>query len=116
MPIQLDTCTCISVFGTVRVKHLTIISVVCFQGSLVGIIGKVGSGKSSLLSAIMAEMHREHGHVTIANLSDGFGLAAQEAWVQHATLKDNILFGSKLHRKKYEATIEACALVDDLKV
>ena len=33
------------------------------QGKLVGVTGKVGSGKSSLLAAITAEMRRLHGQV-----------------------------------------------------
>ena len=40
------------------------------QGSLVGVVGKVGAGKSSLLHAILAEMNKEHGSIEIANLDD----------------------------------------------
>ncbi len=86
------------------------------QGSLVGVVGRVGSGKSSLLSAIMAEMYRSAGHVTIADLSEGFGLVGQEPWIQHATLQQNILFGKALDRDRYQQVIEACALIEDLKV
>ena len=34
------------------------------QGQLVGVVGKVGSGKSSLLAAITAEMRRKGGQVS----------------------------------------------------
>ena len=87
-----------------------------FQNSIVGVIGTVGSGKSSLLSAIMAEMHREQGLVAVVNMNDGFGLAAQEPWIQNASIKDNILFGKTFCEEKYTAVLEACALEEDLKV
>ena len=35
-----------------------------------GVVGKVGAGKSSLLHAILAEMNKEHGSIEIANLDD----------------------------------------------
>ena len=38
---------------------------ICFQGNLVGVTGKVGSGKSSLLAAITAEMIRVNGQVQL---------------------------------------------------
>ena len=79
-------------------------------------IGTVGAGKSSLLSAIMAEMQREQGLVTVANIDDGFGLAAQEPWIQNASIKDNILFGKPFCEEKYTAVLDACALEEDLKV
>ena len=40
------------------------------QGSLVGVVGKVGAGKSSLLHAILGEMNKENGSIEIANLDD----------------------------------------------
>ena len=47
---------------------------------------------------------------------DGFGLATQEPWIQHATVRDNILFGRSYNSIYYQAVIEACALTDDLNV
>ena len=40
----------------------------------------------------------------------------QQAWIQNATLKDNILFGKNLYSVKYQRTIEACALGPDLEI
>ncbi len=81
-------------------------------------LGKVGSGKSSLLSAILAEMHRESGDISLcpSALQTGVGFAGQEAWLQHATVRDNILFGKPLNRDLYDAVVHACALTEDLKV
>ncbi|WAR19116.1 MRP7-like protein [Mya arenaria] len=84
-------------------------------GQFVGVIGKVGSGKSSLLSSILAEMHRVRGHIRVSDLDLGFAVATQEPWIQHATVKDNILFGRQFNSRKYERIIDACALTEDLK-
>lgn len=37
-------------------------------------------------------------------------LFIQEAWIQHATVRDNILFGKPFIPDKYFAIIKACAL------
>ncbi|XP_041468071.1 ATP-binding cassette sub-family C member 10-like [Lytechinus variegatus] len=87
-----------------------------FQGQLVGVIGKVGSGKSSLFSAILADMGKEKGSISIAGLGQGFGLATQEPWLQHATVKENILFGKRYNAERYNSVVEACALIEDLKI
>jgi len=81
-------------------------------------VGRVGSGKSALLSAIAAELHLSIGQVIISAdvLVQGFGLVTQDAWTQHATLRDNILFGRHFDRRKYDAVMDACALVEDIKV
>ncbi|XP_060564564.1 ATP-binding cassette sub-family C member 10-like isoform X2 [Ruditapes philippinarum] len=85
------------------------------KGQFIGVIGKVGSGKSSLLSCMLGEMHRVRGHIRVNDLELGFAVAAQEPWIQHATIKDNILFGRQFNSRKYERVIDACALIEDFK-
>uniref|UniRef100_A0A8C1T903 ATP-binding cassette sub-family C member 10 n=1 Tax=Cyprinus carpio TaxID=7962 RepID=A0A8C1T903_CYPCA len=86
------------------------------QGSLVAVVGKVGCGKSSLLAAITGELSRSGGEVFVRGREQGFGLAVQEPWIQHATVQDNILFGRDFDSMFYQAVIEACALADDLNI
>ncbi|XP_058410288.1 ATP-binding cassette sub-family C member 10 isoform X4 [Diceros bicornis minor] len=86
------------------------------KGVLVGIVGKVGCGKSSLLAAITGELHRLCGRVAVWGLSKGFGLATQEPWIQFATIRDNILFGKTFDAQLYQEVLEACALNDDLSI
>ncbi|XP_045397976.1 ATP-binding cassette sub-family C member 10 isoform X3 [Lemur catta] len=86
------------------------------KGMLVGIVGKVGCGKSSLLAAIAGELHRLRGQVAVWGLSKGFGLATQEPWIQFATIRDNILFGKTFDAQLYREVLEACALIDDLSI
>ncbi|KAM9362938.1 ATP-binding cassette sub-family C member 10 [Symphorus nematophorus] len=86
------------------------------KGSLVVVVGKVGCGKSSLLAALTGELNRLSGVVYVADREGGFGLASQEPWIQHASVRDNILFGKNYDPVFYQSVIEACALSDDLNV
>lgn len=78
--------------------------------SLTAIVGTVGSGKSSLVSAFLGEMEKTSGRV---NTVGSIAYVAQQAWIQNATLKDNILFGKPFDKKKYDRIVEACALKPD---
>ncbi|XP_014222079.1 multidrug resistance-associated protein 1 isoform X4 [Trichogramma pretiosum] len=83
------------------------------QGQLVAIVGTVGSGKSSLISALLGEMDKISGRV---NTKGSIAYVSQQAWIQNATLQDNILFGKPLDKALYHRVIEACALSPDLKM
>uniref|UniRef100_A0A3P8Q616 ATP-binding cassette, sub-family C (CFTR/MRP), member 10 n=1 Tax=Astatotilapia calliptera TaxID=8154 RepID=A0A3P8Q616_ASTCA len=89
---------------------------VFMNGSLVVVVGKVGCGKSSLLAALTGELNRLTGVLYVADREVGFGLASQEPWIQHASVRDNILFGRDYDAAFYQAVIKACALSDDLNV
>ncbi|XP_072404906.1 ATP-binding cassette sub-family C member 10 [Chiloscyllium punctatum] len=86
------------------------------QEQLIGVVGKVGCGKSSLIAAILGELNRLDGEVYISTQNKGFGLAAQEPWIQFTTIRENILFGNKYDAKQYQEVIEACALSEDLNI
>uniref|UniRef100_A0A8C0UAT8 ATP binding cassette subfamily C member 10 n=1 Tax=Cyanistes caeruleus TaxID=156563 RepID=A0A8C0UAT8_CYACU len=61
------------------------------QGMLLGVVGKVGSGKSSLLAAVTGELIKQGGRMYVCDLEQGFGLATQEPWIQFTTVRENIL-------------------------
>ncbi|XP_078665040.1 ATP-binding cassette sub-family C member 8-like [Branchiostoma floridae x Branchiostoma belcheri] len=86
------------------------------RGKLTFIVGSVGSGKSSLLNAILGEMTTITGSVRFASAHDSVAYAAQKPWLLNASLKDNILFGSPMDRRRYSAVISACALQPDLDI
>ncbi|XP_066034710.1 ATP-binding cassette sub-family C member 10 isoform X1 [Chamaea fasciata] len=86
------------------------------KGMLLGVVGKVGSGKSSLLAAITGELIKQGGQVYICDLEQGFGLATQEPWIQFTTVRENILFGREYDARLYEEVLEACALSEDLNI
>ena len=75
------------------------------EGSLVAVVGTVGSGKSSLLSALLGDMIRVRGE---ANIKGKIAYVPQQAWLQNATLKYNITFGKKVNKELYDRVIEVC--------
>ncbi|XP_022102307.1 ATP-binding cassette sub-family C member 9-like [Acanthaster planci] len=83
-------------------------------GKLTMVIGAVGSGKSSLLAAILNEMTTLSGNVHINEKKGRVAFAAQKPWLMNASLRDNILFSSKIDKKRYRSVLDACALVPDI--
>ena len=87
------------------------------QGKINLIIGPTGCGKTSLLMALLGELHYvPSGPDSWFNLprEDGVAYAAQESWVQNETIRDNILFGSKFDEVRYRKVIYQCGLSKDL--
>ncbi|XP_003747550.2 canalicular multispecific organic anion transporter 2-like [Galendromus occidentalis] len=82
-------------------------------GELVAIVGKVGAGKSSLLSSVLGDLHLKHGRV---DRNGSLAYVPQQAWIQNATIKDNILFTRSFERQHYRQVVEKCCLAEDLKV
>ncbi|KAL1726028.1 P-loop containing nucleoside triphosphate hydrolase protein [Schizophyllum commune] len=81
------------------------------------IVGPTGSGKTSLLMAVLGEMrYTPTSSSSWVNLPRDLGVAyaAQESWVQSDTIKDNILFGAPYDQERYEQVIHQCALKRDL--
>ncbi|XP_041856879.1 multidrug resistance-associated protein 1 isoform X2 [Melanotaenia boesemani] len=83
------------------------------EGSLVAVVGHVGSGKSSLLSALLGEMDKVEGSVAVKG---SVAYVPQQAWIQNSTLKDNIVFGQERKEAWYQRVVEACALQPDLQI
>jgi ABC-type multidrug transport system fused ATPase/permease subunit len=82
------------------------------NGELVLVVGPVGSGKSSLLAAMLGEMAVCAGDI---QLSGNTAVVTQQPWTQHATVRENILFGHMYEEVRYQRTILACGLSADLK-
>ena len=83
------------------------------DGSLTAVVGAVGSGKSSLLSALLGEMKRTRG---VVNVFGKVAYVPQQAWIQNTTLQGNITFGKRLNQELYDRVVEACALKPDLEI
>ncbi|KAL1476087.1 hypothetical protein MTO96_036777 [Rhipicephalus appendiculatus] len=81
------------------------------SGSIVGIVGSVGSGKSSLLSAVTGDMRRIGG---TAALRGTIGVVCQRPHVFNMTIRDNIIFGSKVDESYYWKVLEACQMIRDI--
>ncbi len=81
------------------------------------VIGKVGSGKSSLLSGILGEMYKmnENGSIKI---NGKLAYVAQQAWMKNETFRNNILFNKneQFDEEFYDEIIENCSLLPDLDI
>ncbi|KAH9715829.1 multidrug resistance-associated protein 11 [Citrus sinensis] len=81
------------------------------KGSLVAVIGEVGSGKSSLLNSILGEMMLTHGSI---HASGSIAYVPQVPWILSGTIRDNILFGKNYDPQRYSETLKACTLDVDI--
>jgi ATP-binding cassette subfamily C (CFTR/MRP) protein 4 len=84
------------------------------SNELLGVIGPVGSGKSSLLMALLGEMP----NVTegTIDMSGSVFYVSQEPWIFSATIEENILFGKAYVKDKFDDIISACSLTEDLEM
>ncbi|CAG8502741.1 9329_t:CDS:10 [Gigaspora rosea] len=91
------------------------------------ICGPTGSGKTSLLMALLGEMECLDGRVFLPRMTtessnklggapSGVAYVAQTAWLQHATIRDNILFGLPFDQETYAKVLRVCALDRDLEI
>ena len=87
------------------------------KGEFVGIIGEVGSGKSSLFQAILNNMLIVEENVddpTRIILNGSVSYISQIPWIQNATLRNNIIFNKEYDDSTYNKTLELCELTNDL--
>lgn len=89
------------------------INLIIPRGNLIAIVGNVGSGKSSLISAILGEIPKMSGEL---NIDGKIAYVSQQAWIQNATVRDNIVFGKIYEKSFYQRVIESCALEADFKI
>lgn len=98
-------------------------------GGLNVIAGPTGSGKTSLLMALLGEMtllegsvHLPYGYDRLSlkiaedGLTESVAYCAQQAWLVNDTIKQNIVFASHYDDQRYQAVLKACALERDLEV
>ncbi|XP_067258367.1 ATP-binding cassette sub-family C member 12 [Chanodichthys erythropterus] len=89
------------------------ISFTLSKGSLLGVCGNVGSGKTSLISSILEQMHLVSGSVSA---NGTLAYVSQQAWIFHGTVRDNILMGEPFNQTRYASVIHACSLKPDLAI
>ena len=95
-------------------------------GKLSVVSGPTGSGKTAILTGLLGEMELIEGHSYLpkqptqvdseTGLRNSVAYAAQTPWLQQKSIKDNILFGEEFDEKRYEDTLDACALIPDLDI
>ncbi|XP_059490473.1 probable multidrug resistance-associated protein lethal(2)03659 isoform X2 [Neocloeon triangulifer] len=82
-------------------------------GSLVAVIGAVGSGKSSLIQALLGELPWGGGGGGVE--ARGVSYSSQEPWVFSGSVRENVVFGRPFERRRYNQVLKACCLLPDLK-
>ncbi|ORY64744.1 P-loop containing nucleoside triphosphate hydrolase protein [Leucosporidium creatinivorum] len=80
------------------------------RGQLVCVVGPIGSGKSSLLQGLIGEMRKTRGEVIFGDIA----YSAQSAWLQNATVRENIVFGRPFDEKRYWDCVRSACLLSDL--
>nr|QVT92300.1 ABC transporter [Salvia miltiorrhiza] len=80
-------------------------------GEKIAICGPVGAGKSSLLYAILGEIPKISGTVSVIG---SVAYVSQGSWIQSGTIRNNILFGKAMDKAKYEEAVRVCALDKDI--
>lgn len=99
-------------------------------GQLNVVVGPTGSGKTSLLMALLGEMTKLKGDVYLpgacsredlkpdpeTGLTESVAYCAQQAWLVNGTVKDNIVFASDWDANRYQEVITACSLKRDLEI
>ncbi|KAJ2730506.1 ATP-binding cassette glutathione S-conjugate transporter ycf1 [Coemansia sp. BCRC 34962] len=81
------------------------------QGQLIAVVGRVGAGKSSLLLALLGEMHQASGQF---HMNHKHAYVSQVPWLMSTTIRDNILFGLPFNETWYTTVINVCELSHDL--
>ncbi|XP_033225035.1 multidrug resistance-associated protein 4-like isoform X2 [Belonocnema kinseyi] len=89
------------------------ISLIVQRGSLSAIIGQVGAGKSSLLQLLLNELPLESGSIQV---SGRIVYVIQEPWVFASSIRQNILFGLPMNKKRYQEVIKVCQLEQDFSI
>lgn len=83
------------------------------KGSLTAIVGAIGQGKSSLISALLGEMPKVKGEVI---MKGNIAYCPQQAWIQNTVLRSNITFGKRFDERLYKETVRVCELESDLEI
>lgn len=91
-------------------EHLHKLNIDFPRGMLIGVIGPVGAGKSSMLQAILRELPVKSGSI---NVNGSISYASQEPWVFAASVRQNILFGEEYNHERYTKVVRMCALEKD---
>ncbi|KAJ7678473.1 ABC protein [Mycena rosella] len=83
------------------------------RGTLAGVVGRVGSGKSSLMQGLLGETRLIGGEFSFGGK---VAYCPQTAWIQNASLRDNVLFGQPFDSDRYWGIMETACLLPDLQL
>ncbi|QRW13623.1 ABC transporter transmembrane region [Ceratobasidium sp. AG-Ba] len=85
------------------------------EGKLTLVTGPTASGKTALLMALLGEMTLTSGDL-ILDKGGGVSFSAQTSWLEHKSIRENILFGTPYDEERYDLVLDCCALKPDLEI
>ena len=106
---QVDDCTEELTFENPTLKN---INFSVKKGTLCALVGRIGSGKSTVLMSFFNEVPKTTGQL---RFSGNLAYVEQEVVIYPGTVRSNILFGKLYDEEKYQKITEACCLLDDFK-
>lgn len=83
------------------------------KGQLTAVVGRVGTGKSTLISSVLGDNFKSSGQVVVRG---SIAFVPQQPWIMNATLRDNITFGLRFDPTFYDQVLDACSLKPDMKM
>ncbi|OTF83609.1 ABC transporter sub-family C-like protein [Euroglyphus maynei] len=97
--------------------RLNYLNILIAKGKFIGITGRVGSGKSTLIKCLLNELNKINGQISIHYCCrQGIGYVPQEPWIQDTTIQKNILFGKTFDPEFYNQIVDACELLEDFRL
>ncbi|KMQ91166.1 putative multidrug resistance-associated, lethal 03659-like isoform x5 protein, partial [Lasius niger] len=90
---------------------LSNVNLTVLPGSFVAVVGQVGSGKSSLLQAILQELPLTNGSIESRGR---INYISQQPWIFASSVKQNILFGQTMDKSRYNEVIKVCQMESDI--
>lgn len=92
---------------------LSNINLTANKGELDCIVGRVGSGKSSIIQSLLGDLYKLRGDVRVHGK---VAYVSQVPWIINGTVRENILFGHTYDPVFYNNVLKACALTVDLNI
>ncbi|KAF6255037.1 ABC transporter [Scenedesmus sp. NREL 46B-D3] len=82
-------------------------------GTLTMVVGSVGSGKSSILAALIGQMERVSGTVAVGGR---VAYVAQTAWIVNDSVQENVIMGEAFEASQYRVAVDVAQLLPDLEI
>lgn len=111
--IRFENVTAMWTTNDSNTKPVGLRSITLEMTNMCAIVGTVGSGKSTMLQAILGELELDRGTLT---MNGKLSYAAQEPWLFEASVRQNILFNEAFNAKRYAEVVRVCALERDLQL
>ena len=102
--------------GTVIETLLTGINLKIKKGSIIGIVGEFGSGKTCLFNAILNNLDILNSNNKKIIINGSIVYIPQIPWIINETVRNNIIFPNNFNLEKYKKIVKICQLENDFEL